>query len=109
VIPDFAGTIAYEKEVYISNDLNLDFNRFVLDLGEAYEIVSLFVNSHKVVDLICPPYRYDITQFIRKGKNYLRVEVTNTLANAIKDIDKSFSGSGPFPFGLIGPVKFISF
>ena len=105
VIPDFAGTVAYEKEVYISNDLNLDFSRFVLDLGEAYEIVSLFVNSHKVADLICPPYRYDITQFIRKGKNYLRVEVTNTLANATKDIDKSFSGSGPFPFGLIGPIK----
>jgi len=103
VIPDFAGTVAYEKEVYISDDLN--FYRFVLDLGEAYEIVSLFVNSHKVADLICPPYRYDITQFIRKDKNYLRVEVTNTLANAIKDIDKSFSGSGPFPFGLIGPVK----
>lgn len=102
-IPDFAGTVAYEKEINISNDLN--FGKVILDLGEAYEIVSIFINSHKAIDLICPPYRYDITKFIRKGKNYLRIEVTNTLANAVKDIDKSFSGSGPFPFGLIGAVK----
>jgi len=110
IITDFAGTVAYEREFYITNDLSLDSDvRFILDLGEAYEIVSVFVNSHHVTTLICPPYRCDISQFVRVGQNYLRVEVTNTLANAVKDIDRSFSGPGPFPFGLVGPVRLMRY
>jgi hypothetical protein len=110
MIPNFSGTVAYERDVDISDDLNLNSDvRFVLDLGEAYEIVSIFVNSHKVTEIICPHYRCDISQFMRTGRNYLRVEVTNTLANAVKDIDESFSGHGPFPFGIVGPVKLMRY
>lgn len=46
------------------------------------------------------PYLFDITDFIRHGRNELEIAVTNTLANSMSKIELTS--------GLIGPVEILS-
>ncbi|MDD6479470.1 MAG: glycosyl hydrolase [Oscillospiraceae bacterium] len=98
--PDFSGIFRYETEFSLQNVSEGIF----LDLGEAYETVSLYLNGEKVGTKICPPYLFDVTSYIKEGNNILAVEVTNTLAKAKGDnlFDRYMPQE---PSGLLGPVK----
>lgn len=98
-LPDFSGTIRYERTFVLD-----DTNDILLDMGEAYEAVSVFINDTLVKELICPPYFVKIpAHLLCKGKNQLRIEVTNTLVKAHRNnvFDRYFVQD---PTGLIGPV-----
>lgn len=96
--PDFSGTIRYRKVV----DLDIEGGDVLLDLGEAYETVEVWINNENVGVKICPPYVFDVGNFIKKGRNEIIIEVINTLVNQERDI---FSASIALePSGLLGPV-----
>jgi hypothetical protein len=46
-----------------------------------------------------PPYRVDITAYLKQGPNELRIDVANILKNYLSD------GEYSHPSGLLGPVK----
>ena len=63
------------------------------------------MNGHEAGVRVAPPYRFEIGDLLREGKNVLRIEVINTLVNRQRDF---FSMTMPMePSGLIGPVKLI--
>ena len=54
---------------------------------------------------VCPPYRYDLSKALRDGSNELVIEVSNTLANAVRD---NFSFYMAIPAsGIIGTVEWM--
>jgi hypothetical protein len=95
---NFSGTITYEH--FFKLDLSdLTVVRVFLDLGSVYHIAEIMINGRSAGVKMWSPYIFDITDFIRKGENRLKVHVTNTPANRI-------SKAGLIS-GLIGPVKIV--
>ena len=96
-LPCFSGHIRYETT------FEWDGSPAFLDLGEVYETVELTVNGIFSGVRISPPYHFTITDAVVSGTNNMTVEVTNTLANCLKDFLSAFGAIEPT--GLIGPVK----
>lgn len=54
-----------------------------LDLGELDDIAEVRINGEEAGVLWYPPYRIEITEWIREGENDLEVFVTNNWANCL--------------------------
>lgn len=98
-LPRFTGTFRYETEF----EWNEPAGHAWLELGEVYETAEVWVNGKPAGVRICPPYRLEIDGLIKKGKNKLVVEVTNTLVKDQRDYLSAFVQQEPS--GLIGPVR----
>ena len=98
--PDFSGKIRYTCEFEAPDGV------CGIDLGEVGQTARLWLNGADLGLRICKPYRYDLSSALKSGKNRLVVEVSNTLANAVKDW---FSCYLAIPAsGLIGPVQWLA-
>ncbi|MBU7591276.1 sugar-binding domain-containing protein [Metabacillus halosaccharovorans] len=101
--PTFAGIIKYEKS------LELDKKPIIalLTFEYIYEAVELWINEEYVGMKICPSYEFDVSNYLRKGTNSIRVEVATTL-----DRDRLNHPEPPFiiwhdtldPTGMYGSV-----
>ena len=60
-----------------------------LNLGKVYNLATVRVNGIDCGTIWTAPYRADITAALKKGKNELEIEVTNTWANALKGMDEA--------------------
>ena len=115
----YCGTVSYETE-FDTGELP-DGARCILDLGRVETVAEVFVNGRNVRTLWCEPYACDISGFVKRGRNSLRIEVTNTWRNrVVYDLGqkedrrktwilyrKNFNPSPESPFvpaGLLGPV-----
>jgi pimeloyl-ACP methyl ester carboxylesterase len=79
----FAGTASYENVMNISEaDLNSD-RRIIIDLGNLHDIAEIDINGKPAGVLWHPPYKTDITPYIRKGENRLTVHVSVNWANRL--------------------------
>jgi hypothetical protein len=57
--------------------------RLILDLGDVRELCRVRLNGVPVATMYSSPYRVDITNFVRVGKNSLEVDVTNLWVNRL--------------------------
>jgi len=73
-LPEFSGFVSYKAD-FMANEKE----RFVLEIEDAAEGVEVFVNGNSAGIQIVPCYIYDISKFIKQGKNELRIEVATTL------------------------------
>lgn len=69
----FSGFICYETEVGYKDGF------MGLEITDAYEGVEVFVEGKSAGIQVVPPFRYDLTELCRPGKNRLRIEVATTL------------------------------
>lgn len=102
VIPElefFAGTVAYSTDFPLSSDQLQPGLEWQLDLGQVFEVARVWVNETDAGVAWSPPFRLPITQFVRPGRNTLRIEVSNLLKN---HLDRSARYTRPS--GLLGPV-----
>lgn len=111
----FSGTAVYANEITLANKhVN---ERYLLDLGHVDSIAEVIVNGTPVSLLWAPPFRTDITDQLKTGKNQIEIKVTNTWFNRlIFDANQNAANrktwviSGPkkeakpIPAGLTGPV-----
>ena len=74
----FSGTAVYETTFNLPDDIGYE-----LDLGSVETVAKVFVNGKHVSTLWCEPYRCSLAGVARKGRNSLRVEVTNNWRNRI--------------------------
>ena len=61
---------------------------YLLKLGDVRESARVWVNGQEVGLLWSVPYERRIGQYLHKGRNELKVEVANLMANRIIDLDK---------------------
>ncbi len=60
-----------------------------LDLGKVGESCDVFVNGEKVATLVGPVYAVILPASRLQGTNTLRLEISNSMANRIIEVDKS--------------------
>jgi alpha-L-rhamnosidase len=94
--------------------------RFVLDLGEVADIATVTLNGRKLRTLWKPPYKLDVTDAVRPGRNVVELSVTNLWVNrligdeqpgAVKVAhlsEPAYRADAPLRrSGLIGPVRLL--
>jgi hypothetical protein len=71
----FSGTAKYEKTVYFTNGDLGDGKRILLDLGELHDIAELEINGKNAGVLWAPPYKTDITPYLKAGTNQIAIYI----------------------------------
>ncbi len=82
-LKDFCGTVCYKTEF----DIDLKgIKKIILDMGTVAEQAEVYLNGEYVRYSLWAPYVMDLTDHVKNGKNSLRIEVTNSLANKYADV-----------------------
>jgi len=79
----FSGIATYHKEFDVSDDQLEPGNIMFLDLGNVHMIADVFINDIPLGILWEPPFRLDISEILKPGKNTLKIEVANDWSNRI--------------------------
>jgi len=80
----FSGTATYKKTFQYSIKLNsADNHKIYLDLGDISKVGEVWLNDHNLGITWSKPYKFDVTNFIKPGENYLSVEIANTWSNRL--------------------------
>ncbi len=142
----FSGLATYQKSFDLPERGVSSGTRFILDFGagaketlpspdsehtmRAYlespirEAAQVFVNGKPAGVVWHPPYRLDITPYLQKGENDLRIVVGNTAINALSAqslpdyrllwdrygmlfVPQDMQNLHPLPSGILGPVTLI--
>lgn len=146
----YSGEAVYRKTVAMPAKMT-DARRLILDFGEGKPLAIptgsnmddarnsartwldapirdaavVYVNDQRAGSVWCPPYRLDVTRWMKPGVNHLEVRVTNTAMNEMageprpdftalykrfgrrfedQDVDRIY----PLPSGLFGPIRLLA-
>jgi hypothetical protein len=94
----YSGGARYRKMVTIPGARQVSLN-----LGEVVASAEVRVNGQLAGVKVSPPWRLDITKFVKAGENRIEVLVCNTLANHYTTIPTRYRGQTTS--GLLGPVQ----
>lgn len=72
--PNFSGFVRYETSFYAK-----EYEKIYLEITDASEGVEVFLNEGSLGIQIVSPYRFELSEKVREGKNQLRIEVATTL------------------------------
>ena len=117
----FSGTATYAKSVDAPRQWFRAGARTLLDLGTVADLAEVVVNGRSLGLLWKPPYRIDVTEALRAGRNELAITITNQWTNRIigdriapadrRVLSAVPGGRGgapdPPPSGLLGPVAVV--
>lgn len=70
-----------------------------LCLGDVREMAEVRVNGQDAGVRLAPPYRVDVTRFLKTGANRFEVDITNSLVSHYEH--------KPWPSGLLGGTKLV--
>lgn len=76
----YSGTAVYKKEFIWKGKSN---EKFWLDLGIIANIAEVSVNGINCGTIWTFPYKADISEALKKGKNTIEIKITNTWANRL--------------------------
>ncbi|MDR1762729.1 MAG: hypothetical protein LBR64_02055 [Dysgonamonadaceae bacterium] len=77
----FSGTARYETT--LNSKFKIQNSKLFLDFGDLQDIAELEINGEKVGVLWAPPYKIDVTRWIKEGNNKLVIYITNNWANRL--------------------------
>jgi hypothetical protein len=121
----FSGTATYTKTVQVPRNWLRSGTRIALDLGTVKDIAQVSINGKTAAILWKPPYRTDISNFLKAGENRLEIHITNQWTNrqigdrqldparrVLSSLPGWMDRFGPPKIleesGLIGPVTLVS-
>jgi hypothetical protein len=102
VLENYSGGAWYRKSVKLTPEQVK--SGALLDLGEVVATAEIHVNGAKAGILVCPPWKADISEFLKAGDNRIEILVYNTLSNHYLTVPSRYKGSS-LRSGLIGPVR----
>ncbi len=78
----FSGTATYRK-TFAWDAKKRKGERYILDLGDLKNFAETELNGQTLSLLWKPPYRLDVTEALKTGKNTLQVKITNLWPNRL--------------------------
>ncbi len=82
----FSGTAVYTTTFNLSSK---NASEYLLQLGKVYESAKVFINDQEVGTLWSIPYETRIGKYLQQGKNTIKIEVVNLMANRIRNMDRN--------------------
>jgi hypothetical protein len=104
ILNNYSGGVRYRSNLMLTEKEAK--SRLTLDLGGVAGTSEIVVNGKKVGVRVSPPWKQEVTGFLKEGENTIEVLVYNTLANHYQTIPSRYRGN-PIS-GLLGPVQLIS-
>ncbi len=104
--PNFAGTVVYEKEIHLEDDLP----QFI-DLGNVQGVTELFVNGLSMGVRWYGAQTFELGSALKTGENLLSVKLTTITGNYLKGLkdhkvaQRWTSHQEYYPVGILGPVR----
>lgn len=80
-VKHYSGLATYTKEFVLSSAQTASDVRAYLVIDEVAEVAKVTINGRVAGTLWRPPYRLDVTDFVRAGANTLSITVGNTWVN----------------------------
>ncbi|MBD2756736.1 glycosyl hydrolase [Spirosoma validum] len=116
----FSGTAVYDNTFELPSIAKN--TSYVLDLGDVKNMAEVLVNGKRVGTVWKKPFRIDITEALKSGRNTIQVNVTNLWINRlIGDAQPGVTNKITFttmpfyradsallPSGLLGPVRILA-
>jgi hypothetical protein len=79
----FSGTATYIKSLNISKEAIDQKRPITLDLGNVLDVAEVFVNSKSAGTIWTKPFRVDIQDYVKEGRNDLQIKVANMWINRL--------------------------
>jgi hypothetical protein len=79
----FSGIASYHNTVEINKSDLVEGQVVLLDLGRIQEVADVYINGENAGILWCEPFRIDITEYLKPGKNRFVIEVANVWTNRL--------------------------
>lgn len=117
----YSGAAVYRTEVRLQRSWLAPGQRIFLDLGKVHDLAVVTVNGRSAAATWHAPFRVDVTDALRPGRNEIAVRVVNLWRNRL--IGDKQPGAKPVTFapmafysansplldsGLLGPVRLIA-
>ncbi len=80
----FSGIAAYTTSFDLKSKTAKDY---LLELGKVHESAKVFINGKELGILWSLPFRANIGEYLKVGKNTIRIEVANLMANRMRYMD----------------------
>ena len=116
----FSGTASYHNQFNLS-EKKIEGKRLYLDLGNVQELAEVILNGKSLGVTWIAPFRVDITDEAKEGKNELDIQIVNLWPNRLigdqfLPVEKRYTKTNVRKFdkesrlrmsGLLGPVQII--
>ena len=79
----FSGTARYHNSISIQAEDLKNNARIELSLGEVGDVAEVFINGKSAGILWKEPFKLDITELVKSGRNDLQIEVVNQWVNRL--------------------------
>ena len=76
----FSGLATYTNTVHLKSK---PAGRMLLRMPGLKGVAKVYVNGKEAATVWCSPWEADITNFVKRGKNDIKIEVRNSLANRL--------------------------
>lgn len=104
ILTNYSGGVRYATHFALTKEEATA--KVALDLGRVVATAEVYMNGKKVGVRVAPPWRVDVTGFLKRGDNTSEVLVDNTFANHYQTLPSNYRGK-PIS-GLLGPVRLLS-
>ena len=101
----YSGGMIYKQNIRLPKKCS--DKKVLLDLGDVVATCEIKVNGHSAGILMSPPYKVEISQFLKESANEIEVLVYSTLANHYQTQPTPYRGDPKA--GLIGPISLLIF
>lgn len=96
----YSGAAWYAKDFMLEGK---PAGRVTLDLGEVVSTARVVVNGQDAGLRLTSPWRFDVTEWVKPGKNRIEIRVCNTTANVFLSSPTIYRGDTKA--GILGPVR----
>jgi len=79
----FSGTASYTNSFNLSKELLQTYDNIAIDLGEVLDVAEVFVNGKSAGILWTSPFKLNIQDYVKAGKNHLEIKITNMWVNRL--------------------------
>jgi hypothetical protein len=79
----YSGTGTYHKTMNVPTSWLGSGHQVHLDMGDLRELAEIYVNGRSAGVVWKPPFRVEITSFLKPGANELKIEVMNLWINRL--------------------------